>query len=83
MRNIVNLGIVEAMELAKITSEDVILGEMIFFDNNMNVAFFIEGRDAVAADKLTLDDIELVGRYIKNSDYDIDIEGDITYVICG
>ena len=83
MRNIVNLGIVEAMELAKITSEDVILGEMIFFDNNMNVAFFIEGRDAVAADKLTLDDIGLVGRYIKNSDYDIDIEGDITYVICG
>lgn len=83
MRNIINLGIVEAMELAKVMDEDVILGEMIFFDNNMNVAFFIEDHDAVAADKLTLDDIELVGRYIKNSDYDIDIEGDITYVICG
>lgn len=83
MKSIINLGFNEAMELAKVMDEDVILGEMIFFDSSMDVAFFIEGRGAIAADKLSVDDIELIGRYIRIGDYDIDIEGDITYVICG
>lgn len=83
MKSIINLGINEAMELAKVTNDDFVLGEMLFFDNNMDVVFFVEDHDAISADELTLDDIKLIGRYVKSGDYDLDIEGDVTYVICG